>query len=91
MERWLVVLFASLVLVGCVSAAEYYVSPTGTASWSDCTNINTPCSLQTANQNAQAGDVVYLRGGDYIDQSIDPSHGGTPVRGEDGVSIVPDN
>ena len=46
-------------------AANYYVSPTGTASWGQCTNIDAPCSLSTANTNAVAGDTVYLRGGTY--------------------------
>ncbi len=46
-------------------AADYYVSPTGSASWPSCTNINTPCSLNTGANNAVAGDTVYLRGGTY--------------------------
>jgi len=60
----------------------YYVSPDGTAEWNDCTNIDTPCSLSTANANAGAGDTVYLRGGDYIITStgwplgIAPSYSG---------------
>ena len=60
----------------------YYVSPTGTASWSNCKS-STPlsgasaCTLSTANTNAQAGDTVYLRGGTYVDGSIQPSNSGT--------------
>ena len=54
----------------------YYVSPSGTASWAECTDINTPCSLSTANVNAIAGDTVYLRGGIY-DTGISPSNSGT--------------
>lgn len=46
-------------------AAEYYASPTGTATWGDSTSISTPCSLQTGGANAVAGDTVYLRGGTY--------------------------
>ena len=46
-------------------AADYYVSPAGSASWSACLNINTPCSWQTAMANAVAGDTVYFRGGTY--------------------------
>ena len=46
-------------------AATYYVSPTGSAQWAACTNINTPCSWQTAMANAVADDIVYFRGGTY--------------------------
>lgn len=45
--------------------AEYYVSPSGYASWNACKNIETPCSTATAMENASAGDVVYFRGGTY--------------------------
>lgn len=48
-----------------VPAAEYYVSPDGSASWSKSANTKTPCSLDTANSNARAGDTVFLRGGVY--------------------------
>ena len=48
-----------------VCAADYYVSPAGTAAWSECTNIATPCSWQTAMANAVADDVVLFRGGTY--------------------------
>lgn len=46
-------------------AATYYVSNNGTATWTQCTNINTPCPIQTAFNNASAGDIVYFRGGTY--------------------------
>ncbi|MBC2695468.1 MAG: hypothetical protein HF982_09380 [Desulfobacteraceae bacterium] len=46
-------------------AGEHYVSTSGTASWNDSTNINTPCSGSTAFDNAQAGDIVYFREGTY--------------------------
>lgn len=52
-------------------AADYYVSPTGSASWPQCQNIATPCSGKTAVLNAQAGDVVYFRTGVY-DPAVDP-------------------
>jgi len=51
-------------------AGTYWVSPTGTATWSNC-SASTPlsgtsaCSLATANANASAGDIVYIRGGTY--------------------------
>ena len=65
-------------------AADYYVSPTGSALWSGCLNINTPCSWQTAMANAVAGDTVYFRGGNYEpgeanqfgDPKIRPVHNG---------------
>jgi len=46
-------------------ATEYYVSTSGSSPWAACTNISTPCSLETARSNAVAGDTVYLRGGTY--------------------------
>jgi hypothetical protein len=56
-------------------AGTYYASPSGTASWSAAQNINTPCSLATANTNASAGNTVYLRGGTYT-TNINPSNSG---------------
>lgn len=52
-------------------AADYYVSPTGTATWAECTNVNTPCGGKTAAINAVAGDTIYFRGGTY-DPASDP-------------------
>jgi len=46
-------------------AAVHYVSPNGDASWSESTNITTPCALSTANSNAEAGDTVFLLEGTY--------------------------
>lgn len=59
-------------------AETYYVSPSGTASWGQCTNINTPCSAETGLVNAQAGDVVYFRGGTYK-APVTQSTGYTPA------------
>jgi len=59
----------------------YWVSPTGTTTWSNCESA-TPlsgtscCSLSTANTNASAGDTINLRGGTY-NTPIDPSNSGT--------------
>lgn len=47
------------------SGATNYVSPTGSDTWANSSNINTPCSIATAMANASAGDVVYFRGGTY--------------------------
>ncbi len=76
MKRGLMVMVCLVFLVSFVSATNHYVSPSGSASWSLCTNINTPCSLSTANSNAVAGDTVILRDGAYT-ITIAPSHNGT--------------
>ncbi len=59
------------------SGNTYYVSPTGSASWSQCTTSATHCSLDTANINAVAGDTIYLMGGTYNGVYINPSNSGT--------------
>jgi hypothetical protein len=53
-----------------LGAATYWVSPTGAASWASAASATplagTACaSLDTANVNVAAGDVVVLRGGTY--------------------------
>ena len=64
----------------------YWVSASGSASWSECKN-QTPldgsaaCSILTANANAVAGDTVYLRGGaEYTGNGymIKPTRSGNP-------------
>ena len=77
MKETIIPLSILLILPTIISAADYYVSPIGSASWSECTDISIPCSLNTANQNAQAGDTVYLRGGTYSGININPSNSGT--------------
>ena len=47
------------------NAATHYVSPAGSATWANSTNISTPCAITTAFANAIAGDLVYFRGGNY--------------------------
>jgi hypothetical protein len=60
---------------------KYWVSPTGAASWA-AAQSETPlsgaacCSLATANANAAAGDIAYLRGGTYV-TNICPVNSGT--------------
>ncbi len=76
MKRGLMVMVCLVFFVSFVSATNYYVSPAGSASWASCTNINTPCSLSTANSNAVADDVVYLRGGTYS-TSLNPTNSGS--------------
>lgn len=71
-----------------VLAGTYYVSPGGSATWQNATNINTPCSPIIAMRNARAGDIVYFRGGTYIldvcspsgyNASLQPSNSGTEL------------
>ena len=79
--------FALLILMfvfaGSLSAqaADYYVSPTGAASWANCLSAaplsgTAACSLSTANTNAAAGNTIYLRAGTYT-TGIAPSKSGT--------------
>lgn len=69
-------------------AGTYYVSSTGTATWANCEDAaGTPgpktgtaaCSLSTANTNAAADDIVYLRAGTYTitTYGINPTNSGT--------------
>jgi len=79
----LVLCFLQLLVLP-AQAAVYYVSPSGSAAWTQCTNINMPCSLNTANINAQAGDTVYLKGGTYSEArnyegGIMPHNSGTGI------------
>lgn len=60
-----IVLSVLFLLPTIASAATYYVSVSGSASWANSTNISTPCSLATALANADDDDIVYLRGGTY--------------------------
>ena len=64
-------------------AADYYVSPDGTASWSACTNIDTPCDIYTTISNLQAGDTTYLRAGTYDLvselETVHPGSSGSPI------------
>jgi hypothetical protein len=87
------ILFSIFFITATNSFAEnYYVSPSGTASWEQCTNINTPCSAKTGLANAQAGDTVYFRGGIYT-TPVTQSSGYTPAfrpshSGSEGNPIV---
>lgn len=55
----------ALIKAGAADAGTYYVSSSGTATWGQATDINTPTNVQTAFNNAVAGDIVYFRGGTY--------------------------
>lgn len=63
-------------------AGIYWVSPTGSSSWASAESASplsgAACaSVNTANSNAVAGDIVYFRGGSYGNKSINPSNNGT--------------
>jgi len=64
------VMIASLLLLfvaaRSASAAVYYASPTGSASWPNCTVSSSPCSAATALANAIAGDTVNFLVGTYV-------------------------
>jgi parallel beta-helix repeat protein len=59
------IVLLNILFVNTIIAGEYYVSPNGTSPWSDAENIDSPCSIYTAMDNAVAGDTVYFRGGKY--------------------------
>ena len=58
----------TLAVVSLAPANTYYVSPTGTGS-AGCTKSD-PCSLDTANNSATAGDTVTLMDGTYKQQLV---------------------
>ena len=70
----LVILLVLLPVVGWT--ATHYVSSSGTATWAESTSINNPCSIATANSNAQAGDTVYFLDGTYS-SSLAPTNSGS--------------
>lgn len=69
------------------ATCTHYASPTGSATWANATNINTPTDIQTAFNSAVAGNVVCFRGGtynftynppsDYNQQQLQPANSGT--------------
>ena len=70
-----------LILIPGINAATYWISPTGTATWTNCQSEiplsgTACCSLSTANSNAAAGDTVMMRGGTYTTSYISPSNSG---------------
>ncbi|MDH5570151.1 MAG: hypothetical protein OEY89_00200 [Gammaproteobacteria bacterium] len=70
-------IFSTLLLLisGLSQAATYYVSPTGSATWSNCRSDtpidgNAACSPSTAMENVRAGDTVYFRAGNYYPPNV---------------------
>jgi len=71
----LTILVLSFCVFNLAKADTYWVSPEGRASWSDCRGPNplngvSACNISVANQNAVAGDTVYLRGGNYTSDTV---------------------
>jgi len=65
-----------LLLSSPVWATDKFVSTGGSADWGDCTVVGTPCSLATANTNADDDDVVVMLDGDYT-TAINPTNSGS--------------
>jgi hypothetical protein len=65
MKKIVVLILFTLIFSSVSFAGTHYVSPTGSATWANSTDIATPCSLITARSNVVAGDIVNLRGGTY--------------------------
>ncbi len=77
-------------------AEERYIGPSGSASWANCTDSGTLCSLATANSTADAGDTVYMTAGVYTDTRLEPANSGTAgnyifwtANGSDDATITP--
>ena len=58
-------------------AAEYYVSPDGDNWNSGRSPSEAWRTIAKANSSLRAGDIVHLRGGEYIDDPIAPERSGT--------------
>jgi len=77
MKKLVMLVLAFILTAAPALAGTYYVSSSGSASWSNCQELSTTCSLSTANSNARAGDIVNIMGGTYSSSGIDPSSSGT--------------
>src|SRR5689334_18311352 len=61
-----------------LAATLHYVSPTGAFTWAQSTMSSQPTTLATANDSAQAGDVVVLQAGTYT-TAIHPANSGASL------------
>jgi len=68
--------FVILFISASAMAATHYISSNGSASWAESKNISTPCSLETANANVNAGDTLNMRSGMYT-TAINPTSSGS--------------
>ncbi len=76
-NKYSALLLLFILLLGKTTLAkDHYVSPDGTASWNESTDIDSPCGLATANDNVVAGDIVYMLGGTYKGGQIRPGRSG---------------
>lgn len=78
----LLIVITMLSFTSAAFAGNYWVSPSGTASWSACKSTSplsgtSACLLSTANTNALAGDTINIRAGTYNTSYIKPSNSGT--------------
>ena len=79
------------------SGDAYWVSPTGTATYANAYSATeltgtACCSLDTANANARAGDMVYLTGGTYTRTGVGgiaPVNSGTSANNRITFSAAP--
>lgn len=63
-------IFLVALISGAAFAADYYVSPTGSAPWPTCTTIGNPCLASSSSKaflDASAGDTVWFLDGTYSD------------------------
>jgi hypothetical protein len=83
-------------LSGSVFGATYYVSPTGTTAWPNCTSFSSPCLADSTTTGkaflgATAGDTVIFSSGTYFpgDSIGDPYPAWNPTQsGSSGQQII---
>lgn len=92
MKLYVCVLSVCLGICSPVWAATHWVSNTGSAAYSACVgasplNGSSACAVQTAFDNAVAGDLVYFRGGTYVvpQHTVGDTYSGTYVFANSGT------
>ena len=76
MKRFILITICFVLLASHAWATNRYVTPMGTAAWEASKVEGTPCSLATANANADDDDVVILGDGTY-NRAIAPAKAGS--------------
>lgn len=56
---------------------KHYVSPSGTGTWEEALNAETPCNITTMNVSVSAGDTAYITEGTYSGTGVAPASSGT--------------
>ena len=69
-------LFCSVLIVGNLEAATYYIDGSNGNDSNPGTIVSPWKTIGKANSTLKAGDTVYLRAGTYTSQQIKPSHSG---------------